>query len=122
MTLIRWSPEVVYVPIAEAHAVATQEAARAAQALAPGRIQVHAIPSSTYTAVLGATGKGALFQEVGTKPHEEVPSRKLALAGGKFGPFARVEHPGNPALHYTRRGAETYPEAFEIAARERFVL
>ncbi len=120
-TLVYWNPEVVYAPILEAHAVATAEAAAAAQRLAPGHITVRAAPTSLETAELKADGPGAVFQEFGAGPHEIAPARARVLAGPHFGPVGGpVGHPGNPALHYTRKGAETYPEAFVSAARARF--
>ncbi len=117
-TLVSWTPQVVTAPIEAAHVAATAEAARAAQALAPGRIQVHAASTSTHEAALTASGPGAVQQEFGVGPHEIAPGPKKVLAGPKFGPVGgTVHHPGNPALHYTRKGAETYREAFIAAAK-----
>lgn len=116
-----WNPSVVYGPLAAAHAAATEEAAAVGQALAPGRIQVNAAPTGTFTAALTATGPGAVFQEEGAKPHVIAPRQGKVLAGPKFGPVSgKVDHPGNPALHFTRKGAESYRAAFVNAARALF--
>lgn len=117
-TLVSWTPSVVTVPIEAAHVAATAEVAQLAQSLAPGRIRVIAVPTSTHIAALTATGPGAVQQEFGAAPHEIAPAKKKALAGPKFGPVGgTVHHPGNPALHFTQKGAEAYPGAFTAAAR-----
>lgn len=122
-TVTYWNNAVVYGPIIEAHQVALQEAAKAAEALAPGRIKVHAVPTGTTSGELAASGPGAVFQEEGARPHTIAPRKAKALAGKGFGPVSgKVDHPGNPALHYTARGAQTYPGAFTAAARARFAL
>jgi hypothetical protein len=116
--LVYWNPGVVYGPVFEAHQVAAQEAAQAAQALAPGRIKVSGTPTGVGSSELHASGPGATEQEYGAGPHEIAPGPKKVLAGPGFGPVgATVHHPGNPALHYTRRGAETYRAAFAAALR-----
>jgi hypothetical protein len=120
-TLVMWNPTVVTLPIAAAHAAASAEAAKVAQGLAPGRIRVSAHPASSEIVNLTATGPGAVPQEYGAGPHEISPRVKVVMASKKFGPVSgTVHHPGNPALHYTGRGAQTYRAAFIAAAKRLF--
>jgi hypothetical protein len=119
--VVYWNPAVVYQPVFGAHAAAATSAKNAAQALAPGRIKVSAHPISAETVALTASGPGAAPQEFGARPHEISPRTRIVMASKTFGPVSgTVHHPGNPALHYTRKGAETYRQAFVAAARRLF--
>jgi len=75
---------------------------KAAKALAP--VHTGALRASIElemagkTAYVSANTFYALYQELGTGPHEITGNPWLSIDGGH--PVHSVQHPGNPAVHY----------------------
>jgi hypothetical protein len=137
-TLVSWRPEVVYGPVLSAHRQALVMTLAATKAITPKRTgklagSVKALPTGTESATIGTTLFYGKFVAGGAEPHDITAKAltqtatgrrrrgKRALAGGSFGPFARVHSPGTKATHFVKRGASTYVENFKLAGRAAFL-
>lgn len=78
-------------------------------------------PLNQYAVRVTSSSPVAVFQENGTHPHQIVaaPGKVLAFQVNGSTVFARrVQHPGNAAVHFMRRGMEAGKAALRESLRQ----